>query len=44
MRYVFGDYSLDTQCYELRRAGALIPLGPQVFIIIGEKMVLAHFS
>src|SRR5919106_6563758 len=31
MRYVFGDYSLDTQRYELRRTGELIPLGPQVF-------------
>jgi DNA-binding winged helix-turn-helix (wHTH) protein len=34
MRYVFGDYSLDTQRYELRRAGELIPLGPQVFNVL----------
>jgi class 3 adenylate cyclase/DNA-binding winged helix-turn-helix (wHTH) protein len=34
MRYVFGDYSLDTLRYELRRAGALIPLGPQVFDVL----------
>jgi class 3 adenylate cyclase/DNA-binding winged helix-turn-helix (wHTH) protein len=34
MRYVFGGYSLDTQCYELRRAGELIPLGPQVFNVL----------
>jgi DNA-binding winged helix-turn-helix (wHTH) protein/class 3 adenylate cyclase len=34
MRYVFGDYSLDTQRYELRRAGDLIPLGPQVFNVL----------
>jgi predicted ATPase/class 3 adenylate cyclase/DNA-binding winged helix-turn-helix (wHTH) protein len=34
MRYVFGDYSLDTQRYELRRAGELIPLGPQVFDVL----------
>ena len=27
MRYIFGDYSLDTQRYELRRAEDLIPLG-----------------
>ena len=27
MRYIFGDYSLDTQRYELRRAGDLTPLG-----------------
>jgi len=34
MRYIFGDYSLDTQRYELRRAGDLIPLGPQVFNVL----------
>jgi predicted ATPase/class 3 adenylate cyclase/DNA-binding winged helix-turn-helix (wHTH) protein len=34
MRYVFGDYSLDTQRYELRRAGEFIPLGPQVFNVL----------
>jgi DNA-binding winged helix-turn-helix (wHTH) protein len=34
MRYVFGDHSLDTQRYELRRAGELIPLGPQVFDVL----------
>jgi DNA-binding winged helix-turn-helix (wHTH) protein len=34
MRYVFGDYSLDTQRYELRRAGELIRLGPQVFNVL----------
>jgi DNA-binding winged helix-turn-helix (wHTH) protein len=36
MRYVFGDYSLDTQRYELSRAGVLIALRPKVF------QVLAH--
>jgi tetratricopeptide (TPR) repeat protein len=30
MRYVFGDYSLDTQRYELRHVGALMPLGPHL--------------
>jgi DNA-binding winged helix-turn-helix (wHTH) protein len=40
MRYMFGDYSLDTQCYELRRAGALIPLGPQVFNVLAY--LVAH--
>ena len=40
MRYVFGDYSLDTQCYELRHAGALIPLGPQVFNVLAY--LVAH--
>ena len=39
MRYVFGDYSLDTQRYELRRAGTLIPLGPQVFNVLAYLIV-----
>jgi class 3 adenylate cyclase len=34
MRYVFGDYSLDTQRYELSRAGLLIPLRPKVFQLL----------
>src|ERR671922_604883 len=34
MRYVFGDYSLDTQLYELSRAGELIPLRPKVFQLL----------
>lgn len=42
MRYVFGDYSLDTQRYELRRAGELIPLGPQVFDILIWDSVVGH--
>lgn len=40
MRYVFGDYSLDTQRYELRRTGELIPLGPQVFNVLAY--LVAH--
>ena len=40
MRYVFGDYSLDTQRYELRRAGGLISLGPQVFNVLAY--LVAH--
>jgi class 3 adenylate cyclase/tetratricopeptide (TPR) repeat protein len=40
MRYVFGDYSLDTQRYELRRAGERIPLGPQVFNVLAY--LVAH--
>ncbi|MBI3326690.1 MAG: winged helix-turn-helix domain-containing protein, partial [Nitrospinae bacterium] len=39
MRYIFGDYSLDTQRYELRRAGELIHLGPQVFNVLAYLMV-----
>jgi DNA-binding response OmpR family regulator len=34
MLYVFGAYTFDTQLYELRRAGELIPLGPQVFNVL----------
>ena len=40
MRYVFGDYSLDTQRYELRRAEEFIPLGPQVFNVLAY--LVAH--
>jgi DNA-binding winged helix-turn-helix (wHTH) protein len=34
MRYVFGDYSLDTRRYELAQAGVLIPLRPKVFQVL----------
>ena len=34
MRYIFGAYSLDTQLYELRRAGERLHLGPQVFNVL----------
>jgi DNA-binding winged helix-turn-helix (wHTH) protein len=34
MRYVFGDYTLDTRRYELRRVGARIPLRPKVFHLL----------
>jgi class 3 adenylate cyclase/DNA-binding winged helix-turn-helix (wHTH) protein/tetratricopeptide (TPR) repeat protein len=34
MIYVFGEYTFDTQLYELRRAGELIHLGPQVFDVL----------
>jgi class 3 adenylate cyclase/tetratricopeptide (TPR) repeat protein len=34
MRYIFGDYSLDTQRYELSRAGMPIPLRPKVFQVL----------
>jgi DNA-binding response OmpR family regulator len=30
MLYVFGDYTLDTEQYELRQAGRLVPLEPRV--------------
>jgi DNA-binding winged helix-turn-helix (wHTH) protein len=34
MRYVFGDYTLDTDRYELRHAGAQVPLGPKPFALL----------
>jgi DNA-binding winged helix-turn-helix (wHTH) protein len=34
MLYLFDDFTLDTQLYELRHAGALCPLEPQVFAIL----------
>ena len=30
MIYAFDEYELDTQLYELRRAGALLQLEPKV--------------
>ena len=40
MRYVFGNYTLDTLCYELRRAGTPVPLRPKVFHLLAY--LLAH--
>jgi DNA-binding winged helix-turn-helix (wHTH) protein/tetratricopeptide (TPR) repeat protein len=34
MLYLFDDYILDTQLYELRHAGAPCPLEPQVFAVL----------
>jgi DNA-binding winged helix-turn-helix (wHTH) protein/predicted ATPase len=34
MIYVFGDYTLDTQRYELRHVGVLCKLEPQVFNVL----------
>src|SRR6187401_803209 len=34
MGYAFGEYELDQENYELRRAGALISLQPKVFDLI----------
>lgn len=34
MRYGFGDYTLDTQHYELCRAGQIVPLRPKVFHVL----------
>jgi class 3 adenylate cyclase/DNA-binding winged helix-turn-helix (wHTH) protein/tetratricopeptide (TPR) repeat protein len=34
MLYIFGDYELDTQLYELRHAGTPRPLEPQAFSVL----------
>src|SRR4029453_3474183 len=34
MQYVFGDYTLDAERYELRQAGRLVPLEPRVFDLL----------
>src|SRR5919198_4956714 len=34
MQYAFGDYTLDTEHYELRRAGSLVQLEPRVFNLL----------
>ncbi len=34
MRYVFGDYVFNTETVELRRAGRLVPLEPQVYSLL----------
>ena len=36
MRYVFGDYTLDAERYELRRAGQLVPVEPRVFDLLAS--------
>jgi class 3 adenylate cyclase/DNA-binding winged helix-turn-helix (wHTH) protein/tetratricopeptide (TPR) repeat protein len=40
MRYGFGDYTFDTERYELRRAGTLIKLRPKVFNLLAY--LIAH--
>jgi predicted ATPase/DNA-binding winged helix-turn-helix (wHTH) protein len=53
MYYLFGDYTLDTERYELRRADSRIPLRPKVFQllvyllahrerVVGQEELLAH--
>lgn len=34
MHYVFGDYELDAQLYQLHRAGELVELEPKVFDLL----------
>ena len=38
MRYVFGDYELDTQLFELRQAGKPLKIEPQVFNVLAYLM------
>ena len=40
MRYSFGNCILDTECYELLRAGQPVPLRPKVFQVL--TYLLAH--
>jgi DNA-binding winged helix-turn-helix (wHTH) protein/class 3 adenylate cyclase/tetratricopeptide (TPR) repeat protein len=40
MRYLFGDYTLDTSRWELRRTGTLIKLRPKVFDVL--LYLIAH--
>jgi DNA-binding winged helix-turn-helix (wHTH) protein len=40
MRYVFGDCTLDTEYYELHRAGVRIPVRPKVFQLLAY--LIAH--
>src|SRR5262245_57767410 len=40
MDYRFGDYSLDTERYELRRSGTLVKLRPRVFEVLAY--LIAH--
>ena len=40
MRYLFGDYALDTRCCELRHTGTLIKLRPKVFDVL--TYLIAH--
>jgi DNA-binding winged helix-turn-helix (wHTH) protein len=40
MRYVFGDYELDDQLYQLRRGGELVEVEPKVFDLL---ICLIHY-
>ena len=40
MHYRFGDYTLDTERYELRRAGTVVKLRPKVFEVLAY--LIAH--
>ena len=34
MRVTFGEFELDDELFELRRAGAVVPLGPRPFDLL----------
>jgi TolB-like protein len=34
MTYAFGDFELDTDKFELRKAGQIVPVEPQVFLVL----------
>jgi DNA-binding winged helix-turn-helix (wHTH) protein len=40
VQYIFGDYVLDTQCYELHHAGKPVSLRPKVLEVLAY--LLAH--
>lgn len=42
MRYLFGDYCLDTQRYELRLGNVPIPLRPKVYQVLAY--LLTHYD
>jgi DNA-binding winged helix-turn-helix (wHTH) protein len=42
MRYIFGDYTLDTERYELRHAGTLCSVEPQVFRVLVYLLAQRH--
>jgi DNA-binding winged helix-turn-helix (wHTH) protein/predicted ATPase len=42
MAYVFGEYTLDTQCYELRREGTRLRLRPKVFQVLTYLIEQRH--
>ena len=42
MRYLFGDYCLDTQRYELHRGSVPIPLRPKMYRVLAY--LLMHYD
>ena len=42
MRYAFGEYELDAQLYELRYAGTLLKIEPQVFNVLAYLIQHRH--